>query len=76
MVAIKTTKGKKMKEKIEKALMDSGKKLTQVSRETGIAYTTIFDWKNGRTKDIGFKKLKKIAAALGTTPERLVDDDD
>lgn len=60
----------------ERALTNSGKTLAEVSKETGIAYTTLFDWKKGRTKELGFKKLRKVATTLGTTLEELVDGDD
>lgn len=60
----------------ERALTNSGKTLAEVSKETGIAYTTLFDWKKGRTKELGFKKMRKVAAALGTSLEELVDGDD
>lgn len=65
-----------MNENIERAISNSGKSLYRISKETGIAQSSLSDWRNGRTKDIGFKKLKRIAAALGTTPDMLVDTND
>ena len=65
-----------MREKIERAILDSGKSMYKVAKETGIAQSTLSDWRNGHSKDIGYMKLRKIAASLGTTPDMLVDDDD
>ena len=63
-----------MSKRIEEAIAKSGKSLYKVSHETGIAMSTLYDWKNGKIKDMKFKKLKIIANALGTTPDELTDD--
>lgn len=49
-----------MYNKYEKLLKDSGKTSYQVSKDTGIAQSTISEWKSGRSKPKA-DKLQKLA---------------
>ncbi len=56
-----------MYEKFAELLKIFNKTAYQVSKETGIAQSLLSDWKLGKIKTLGAKKLKTIADYFGVT---------
>ena len=46
---------------------------TQLAKKAGVSQATISDYERGVTKNHRAEELMRIAAALGTTPEYLLD---
>lgn len=55
----------------ERLLADKGLKIKDVSNATGVSYTSLMDWKSGRSKP-KYERMKKIAEYLGVTVEYLL----
>lgn len=61
-----------MYEIYEKILKERGLKNADVSRGTGIAPSTLADWKHGRIKTLKMDKMKLIADFLGVSVDFLL----
>lgn len=61
-----------MYQNFEKILISKGLKAADVSKATGIAQSTLSDWKSGKSTP-KTDKLIKIAAFLETTVEALME---
>lgn len=55
----------------EKIIKERGISLYRVSKDTGIPYSTLNDWKNGKSKP-KVDKLIKIATYLGVSLDELL----
>ena len=61
-----------MYEIFERLLKEKGLRRADVSRATGIAQSTLSDWKHGRTKDMSIESLKLIADYLDVSVDYLM----
>ena len=61
-----------MYEKYEKLCAEQGKTSYQVAKETGIAQSTLSDWKNGRSKP-KIDKIKILANYFNVSIEELLE---
>lgn len=64
-----------MYEIFESLMKKRGLKYAQISRETGISYSTFTDWKAGRACP-KYDKLKKIAEYFGVSVEYLMGEEE
>ena len=58
-----------MYEKFAELLVKNNKTAYQVAKETGIAQSTLSEWKSGRIKTLGVEKLKILADYFGVSIE-------
>lgn len=61
-----------MKSNIKAMLARSGKTMRDVSRETGISYTTLMFYQRSDFESAPFGRVLEIARCLGCKPEDLV----
>ena len=54
-----------MYKKFAELLVKNNKTAYQVAKETGIAQSTLSEWKSGRIKTLGAEKLKILADYFG-----------
>lgn len=60
---------------LEKLMQERGTNMSRVSRDTGIAKTTLSSWKSGRTKSLSAANLSILAAYFDVPVEYFVTGD-
>lgn len=61
-----------IKIRLKEQLKAEGKSLYRVQKDTGMAYTTLLNIKNGTVTDINLSSLEKLCKSLNCTPNDLV----
>ena len=63
-----------MYKKFAELLVKNNKTAYQVAKETGIAQSTLSEWKSGRIKTLGAENLKLLADYFGVSIEYFLED--
>ncbi len=58
--------------KINRLRLEKGMTLEQVGNIVGVGKSTVRKWEHGTIANMGRDKIKKLATALGTTPDFLM----
>lgn len=63
-----------MYKKFAELLVKNNKTAYQVAKETGIAQSTLSEWKSGRIKTLGVENLKLLADYFGVSIEYFLEE--
>lgn len=61
-----------LRERLKTLRIQQNLTLEQVGSAVGVGKSTVRKWENGDIKNMGIDKVEKLAAALNTTPARLM----
>lgn len=61
-----------LRERLKTLRIQQNLTLEQVGNAVGVGKSTVRKWENGDIKNMGIDKVEKLAAALNTTPARLM----
>lgn len=63
-------------DKLKEKMCESNKSILSLSRDSGVAYATLYDILNGKAKNPRINTMKKISIALGFSLEDMLYQED